>query len=126
MKLTLSALAVLCAIILPLSASAKNKKNGSAFGVTVVSCVVNSNGGNTTNGINVVYYNTHPLPAVEVDFLVRYHHDRAVLTDRGTFAQGAQINHNLTNGMVGFGWQGPDPYVCTVKRVVLQNGKVFQ
>ena len=116
----------LIAVIVLLAPAAARAKVASQFGVTIQSCVVNSNGSAQTNGINVVYYNTHPSPAVEVDFLVRYHHDRAVLTDRGTFAQGAQINHNLTNGMVGFAWQGPNPYVCTVKRVVLQNGKVFQ
>ncbi len=116
----------LLTVVVLLGPAAARAKVASQFGVTIQSCVVNNNGGGQTNGINVVYDNTHPSPAVEIDFLVRYHHNRAVLTDRGTFAQGAQINHNLTNGMVGFAWQGPDPYVCTVKRVVLQNGKVFQ
>ena len=68
----------------------------------------------------------HPSPAVEIDFSCVTTTIARFSDQRGTFAQGAQINHNLTNGMVGFAWQGPDPYVCTVKRVVLQNGKVFQ
>ena len=116
----------LIAVLVLLAPAAAQAKVASQFGITIQSCVVNNNGSGQTNGINVVYYNTHSSPATEVDFLVRYHHNRAVLTDRGTFTKGSPINHNLTNGMVGFTWQGPDPYVCTVQRVVLQNGKVFQ
>ncbi len=126
MKLTLSALAVLCAIILPLSASAKNKKNGSAFGVTVVSCVVNSNGGNTTNGINVVYYNSNDSAATEVDFLVNYAGHKYVLIDKGNFSRGSQINHNLTNSLTGQPWSGPTPKHCGVQRVYLADGNVLQ
>jgi len=126
MKLTLSALAVLCAIILPLNASAKNKKNGSAFGVTVVSCVVNSNGGNTTNGINVVYYNSNDSAATEVDFLVNYAGHKYVLIDKGSFTRGSQINHNLTNSLTGQPWSGPTPKHCGVQRVYLADGNVLQ
>jgi|SRR5579863_391811 len=123
MKRTLLALVAVAVLLVPAPARAKVT---SQFGISIQSCVVNNNGSGQTNGINVVYYNTHPSPATEVDFLVRYHYHRAVLTDRGTFTQGSQINHNLTNGMVGYTWQGADPYVCSVQRVVLQNGKVFQ
>jgi hypothetical protein len=98
----------------------------SALGISVQSCIVNSNGGGLTNGISVVYYNTHPSPATEVDFLVGYRGRKNVLVDRGTFSQGAQINHNLTNALVGRPWQGPHANLCTVQRVYLANGKVFQ
>jgi hypothetical protein len=107
---------------LPCAASAKIV---SAFGISIQSCVVNSNNG-ATNGINVVYSNTHPSAATEVDFLVRYHRAKYVLTDRGTFSQGAQINHNLNNALVGQTWHGPEPGMCTVQRVYLANGKVLE
>jgi hypothetical protein len=107
------------ALLLPAAAQAKIV---SAFGITIQSCVVNANG-NQTNGINVVYYNTHDSPATEVDFLVGYHGHKYVLIDRGTFSQGAQINHNLTNALVGYTWQGPKPHICTVQRVMLANGR---
>lgn len=113
----------LAALLLPCAASAKIVSN---FGITIGSCVVNSNGGNQTNGINVVYYNTHASPATEVDFKVRYHKQTFILIDRGNFAQGAQINHNLTNALVGEVWEGPDPGLCTVKRVLLANGKELE
>lgn len=118
----LAALAALI-VLAPAAASAKLLSN---FGVTIASCVVNSNGGNQTTGINIVYYNTHPSPATEVDFLVRYHRHRYILIDRGTFTQGAQINHNLRNDLVGEYWAGPNPGLCTVQRVYLANGRVLQ
>lgn len=97
----------------------------SQLGIAIQSCVINSNGYGQSNGVNVVYYNTHPSPATEVDFLIGYHGHRAILTDRGWFTQNAQINHNLTNALVGFTWNGPKPNRCTVQRVVLNNGKVL-
>jgi prephenate dehydratase len=112
----------LAALLLPCAASAKIVSN---FGITIASCVVNSNG-NQTNGINIVYYNTHPSPATEVDFKVRYHKQTFILTDRGSFSQGAEINHNLTNALVGEVWEGPEPKLCTVTRVLLANGKEFE
>ena len=87
--------------------------------------MVNSNG-SVTNGVNVVYSNTHPSPATEVDFLVGYHGHKYVLIDRGSFSQGAQINHNLANALVGEPWQGPRPKLCTAQRVMLANGRVVQ
>lgn len=107
---------------MPCAASAKIT---SAFGISIQSCVVNSSNG-VTNGINVVYYNTHPTAATEVDFLVRYHHARYVLMDHGTFTQNAQINHNLTNALVGQTWEGATPRMCTVQRVYLANGKTLE
>ncbi len=98
----------------------------SAFGVSIASCIVNSNGGGLTNGINVAYYNAHPSPATEVDFLVGYHGRNYVLVDRGTFSQGAQINHNLNNTLVGRSWQGPHANLCTVQRVILANGRILE
>ena len=97
----------------------------SNYGITIQSCVVNQNGGGVTNGINVVYTNTHDVPANEVDFLIGYRGHRYVLVDTGTFSHGAQISHDLKNELVGFGWTGPTPNRCTVKRVVLSNGKVL-
>jgi hypothetical protein len=123
MKRTLLALAAFCVIAAPAAAA---PKNGSAFGVTIVSCVVNSNGGSQTNGINVVYYNTHDSPATEVDFLVNYHGHKYVMIDKGSFARGAQINHNLTNSLTGQSWEGPTPKRCAVQRVYLANGDVLQ
>ncbi len=115
-------LAALCCL-LPATAQAKIE---SAFGIAIQSCVVNSNGSNQTNGINVVYSNTHPSAATEVDFLVGYHGHHYVMIDRGTFSQNATINHNLTNALVGYAWKGPAPHMCTVQRVMLANGRVLQ
>jgi hypothetical protein len=123
MKRGLLALATLCVLAAPTALGAKNV---SKFGVTIVSCVVNSNGSNLTNGINVVYYNTHDSPATEVDFLVNYDKTKFVLIDRGSFARGAQINHNLTNALTGQPWHGPTPHRCGVQRVYLANGHVLQ
>lgn len=122
MKRALLTLAALCAVAAPAAAA----KSGSAFGVTVTSCVVNSNGSNQTNGINVVYYNTHDSPATEVDFLVNYHGHKYIMIDKGSFARGAQINHNLTNALTGQPWNGPQPKKCAVQRVYLENGNVLQ
>ncbi|MBV8154984.1 MAG: hypothetical protein JO029_16155 [Candidatus Eremiobacteraeota bacterium] len=97
----------------------------SNYGISIQSCVVNQNGSSVTNGINVVYTNTHAAAANEVDFLIGYRGHRYVLRDTGTFTQGAQINHNLTNALVGFGWTGPTPNRCTVKKVVLSDGNVL-
>ncbi|HEX4012601.1 MAG TPA: hypothetical protein VHX17_01790 [Candidatus Cybelea sp.] len=107
----------------PGAAYAKVESN---LGVTIGSCVVNSNGSNQTNGVNVVYYNTHKSPATEVDFKVKYRKHTYVLVDRGSFSAGAQINHNLTDALVGELWQGPQPKLCTVQRVLLANGKEFE
>jgi hypothetical protein len=123
MKRALLAFAALCAIAAPAALSAKDV---SKHGVTIVSCVVNSNGSNLTNGINVVYYNTHDSPATEVDFLVNYNKEKYVLIDKGSFARGAQINHNLTNALTGQPWDGPTPKKCSVQRVYLANGNVLQ
>jgi hypothetical protein len=114
---------IAAALLVPCAASAEIVP---AFGVTIQSCIVNSNGGGLTNGVNIVYYNTHQSPATEVDFLVRYRGHRYVLIDRGTFTQNAQINHNLANTLVGRSWQGPNAKLCTVQRVYLANGKVLQ
>ena len=117
----LAGLAVLCCAM-PATAQARIISN---FGVSIQSCAVNSNGSGT-NGVNVVYSSTHSSPATEVDFLVGYHGHKYVLIDRGSFSQGAQINHNLTNALVGEPWQGPRPKLCTVQRVMLANGRVVQ
>ena len=94
----------------------------SKFGISIQSCVVNQGGNGATNGINVVYTNNHASPATQVNFLIGYRGHRYVLVDRGTFSQGAQINHNLTNDLVGYAWSGPAPNRCTVQRVYLANG----
>lgn len=118
----LAGLAALCCAM-PAVAQAKIL---SSLGVSIQSCVVNSNGGGLTNGVNIVYYNTHQSPATEVDFLVGYHGHKYVLIDRGSFSQGAQINHNLNNALVGLPWKGPRANLCTVQRVMLANGRVVQ
>lgn len=121
MKRALPLLAVLMVVLTP----AAQARLGSRYGVTIVSCVVNSNGSNLTNGINVVYYNTHDSPATEVDFLVRYGGHKYILIDRGTFSRGSQINHNLANALTGQPWDGPTPKSCAVQRVYLANGQSF-
>ncbi len=122
MPRALRTLAVLAILILPVAAQARNV---SRFGVTIVSCVVNSNSNNTTNGINVVFYNTNDSPATEVDFLVHYGGHKYVLLDKGTFTRGSQINHNLTNALTGETWSGPKPKACQVDRVYLENGRSY-
>ena len=122
MQRALRVLLVLAILIAPLTAQARIV---SRFGVTIISCVVNSNGSNLTNGINVVYYNTHDSPATEVDFLVNYMGRRYILIDKGTFSRGSQINHNLGNALTGQPWNGPHPKLCRVERVYLANGRSF-
>ncbi len=113
------------AALVALSPAALQAKSGSRHGVTIVSCVVNSNGNNLTNGINVVYYNTHDSPATEVDFAVNYGGHKYILIDRGTFSRGAQINHNLTNALTGQPWNGAQPKNCAVQRVTLADGSIY-
>jgi hypothetical protein len=60
------------------------------------------------------------------DFFVGYHGHHYELIDRGTFSNGAQINHNLNNALIGMPWFGPTPHLCMVQRVVLANGRVLQ
>jgi hypothetical protein len=121
MKRLLIAVLAFCAAVAPAAAA----KNGSKFGVTIVSCVVNANGSNT-NGINVVYYNSNDSAATEVDFLVNYQGHKYIMIDKGTFSRGSQINHNLANSLTGQPWAGPTPKRCAVQRVYLQNGNVLQ
>ncbi|HTU83860.1 MAG TPA: hypothetical protein VMF61_17180 [Candidatus Acidoferrales bacterium] len=116
--LVLASLVALCTT----AAQANIQSN---WGVNIQSCVVNQNGSGNTNGINVVYVNTHPSAATEVDFLVGYRHHRYILRDTGTFTKGAVINHNLANALVGYAWEGPTPNLCEVNRVVLANGRVL-
>lgn len=94
------------------------------YGVSIASCTVNNNNG-YTNGVNVVYINTHPSPATEVDFYVAYRGHHAILPDRGTFSKGAVINHNLRTALVGNVWKGPNPNQCYVYRTYLANGRYF-
>jgi hypothetical protein len=122
MRRALPALIALAIFVLPASTQARIV---SRFGVTIISCVVNSNGGGSTNGINVVYYNTHDSPATEVDFSVNYLGKHYILIDKGSFSRGAQINHNLTNALTGQSWDGPKPKMCRVERVYLANGRSF-
>lgn len=122
MQRVIRTLVVLAILAVPLTAQARLV---SRFGVTIISCVVNSNGNGLTNGINVVYYNTHDSPATEVDFLVQYRNHRFILIDKGTFTRGAQINHNLANALTGQPWDGPKPKLCRVERVYLANGRSF-
>ena len=119
MLITLSALLI---VAVPPAAQAKIV---SAFGINIVSCVVNSNG-NLTNGINVVYANTHDSPATQVEFLVRYDKRKFILINKGTFTRGAQINANLNNALTGQPWDGSRPQLCTVARVYLADGTVLQ
>jgi hypothetical protein len=122
MQRVLRALVVFAILIAPVTTQAKIV---SRYGVTIISCVVNSNGNGLTNGINVVYYNTHDSPATEVDFLVNYYGRRYLLIDKGSFSRGAQINHNLTNSLTGQSWNGPSPKLCRVERVYLADGRTF-
>ena len=107
-----------------LGGAAARAQTLSQYGVNINSCVVNENNG-YTNGINVVYYNTRPSPATEVDFFVGYRGHHYIMVDRGTFSKGALINHNLRNELVGYVWKGSGPNKCYVYRVTLANGKSF-
>jgi hypothetical protein len=122
MQRALGALALVAMLIAPATTQARIV---SRYGLTIISCVVNSNGGASTNGINVVYYNTHDAPATEVDFLVQYGGHRFILIDKGTFTRGAQINHNLANALTGQPWDGPKPKLCRVERLYLADGRTF-
>ncbi|MGC1381007.1 MAG: hypothetical protein WA814_08290 [Candidatus Baltobacteraceae bacterium] len=123
MRRPLLALTALLALAIPAAAQARVV---SAFGINIVSCVINSNGNNQTNGINVVYFNTHDSPATQVDFLVNYHGRKFILINKGTFSRGSQINANLNNALTGQAWDGSKPKLCTVQRVYLQDGTVLQ
>lgn len=107
-----------------LGGSAAQAQTYSQYGVSLVSCTVNNNNG-YTNGVNVVYVNTHPSPATEVDIYVGYRGHHAILPDRGTFSKGAVINHNLRTALVGNIWKGPNPNQCYVYRAYLANGRSF-
>jgi hypothetical protein len=115
---------VVLTAILALLGGAAQANIISKYGIQIQSCVVNENNGQT-NGINVVYTNGNEVSATEVDFLLNYRGKHYTLTDTGTFTQGAQINHNLKDNLVGFGWDGSTPNRCTVRKVVLSNGKVL-
>jgi hypothetical protein len=122
MKRSLLAILAFAAVLLPTAARAELH---SQFGIVLQSCTVNNNNG-YTNGVNIVYYNTHPSPATEIDFRIGYRLKGYTVVDRGTFSQNATINHNINNGLVGVPWQGPHPNNCWVNRVVLANGRVLQ
>jgi hypothetical protein len=114
----------LVVLLAPQSASAKVRN---AFGIVLQRCIVLENASHTqTDGVNVVYYNSHETPATEVDFLVKYHGTTYTLTDRGSFTHLAQINHNLNNALVGSVWQGAHPELCIPGRVQFANGKVLE
>lgn len=113
---------VLAALLAPCASLAKSTDN---LGIAISTCGVNEKD-NLTNGVNVVYYSSHATPVVEVEFAVKYKKKTYTMIDRGTFTQGAQINHNLTNALVGEVWEGPNPGMCTVKRVLLANGKELE
>ena len=121
-RITLAILALSFGLA-PLAAGAKIVGR---LNVAIQSCVVNKGGNGLTNGINVVYYNTRRAPLSEVDFLVKYHGSSAVMIDRGTFTQNAQVNHNITSALVSYPWVGPTPKLCTVQKVVLENGQVYE
>lgn len=123
MKRTILGLAAAALLLVPI---ATNAKVTSKFGVALQSCVVNKGDNGLTNGINVVYANTNPSPITEVSFLVKYQGLKVVLKDTGTFTNGAQINHNLTGGLVGSPWNGPTPKLCAVQRVVSADGTVLK
>jgi hypothetical protein len=122
MKRSVLLVAAALVALAPVAAQARIESN---YGINIQSCVVNSNGNGVTNGINVVYSNSHASPAVSVLFLVRYRGARYILHDSGTFTQGAVINHNLADQLVGMGWEGANPNLCTVYRVRLENGRVL-
>ncbi len=114
----------LAVLLTPRSVSAKH---ASAFGVMLQRCLVTQNSSHTqTTGVNVVYFNAHETPATEVDFFVRYRGTTYTLIDRGTFTHYAQIDHTLTNALVGVVWQGAQPELCMPARVVFATGRVLE
>ena len=122
MRRVLLALIVVATFAVPATVQARNV---SRFGVTIISCVVNSNGSNLTNGINVVYYNTHDSPATEVDFQVNY---AGTGTSSSTKARSPAVLRSITilaNALTGQPWYGPRPKLCRVERVYLANGRSY-
>jgi hypothetical protein len=114
-------LAVAALALTTAAASAANPR--SAFGIHLYNCHVAQNG-NSTDGVWVNYTNSRAKTATEVDFAVRYNGLPAVMTDVGSFTQGAQIQHTLHNAMIGAAWNGEVPQVCRVYRVVWADGSI--
>lgn len=126
MKRMFFALGALVAMLVPAAAQADIGNIVSGEGITLRNCTVDENVTNdTTNGIHVVYTNTHKSAATEVDFVVHYRGHTFTLVDRGTFEQGAVINHMLTNQMVNFAFKGKIADLCKVNRVYLANGRTY-
>jgi hypothetical protein len=123
MKRTIVAAAAAALLLVPVETSAKIV---SKFGITIENCTVNKGDTGLISGINIVYVNTNQAPVAAVSFLVKYQGNKAVFRDTGTFTNGAQINHNLTNAMVGDPWNGPTPKLCTVQRAVSADGTVLK
>jgi hypothetical protein len=108
---------------LALTTTVASATNHSAFGIKLYGCHVVQNG-NSTDGVWVNYTNTREMAATEVDVAVRYNGLPTVMTDIGSFTQGAQIQHTLHNSLIGQPWNGQTPDTCRIYRVVWANGKV--
>jgi hypothetical protein len=116
LTLALAALALLTSV-----ASAQTLRSN--YGIKLYGCNVVQNG-NGTDGVWVNYTNNRPIPATEVDFVVRYNSVPNTLVDTGKFSQYAQIQHTLRNALIGAAWNGQTPQVCRVSRVVWADGSV--
>ena len=122
MKRTVLALAA--AIVLATGVASAN--NVSRFGINIVSCTLATDGNGNTKGVSIVYVNSQPVPATQVNFMVRYHGQNGVVIDKGNFTQGAEISHTLTNSFMGYAYNGPAAGLCRVQKVVRADGSVQQ
>ncbi|HTX59030.1 MAG TPA: hypothetical protein VMH02_05075 [Verrucomicrobiae bacterium] len=111
------------AAVLALSTGAAGAQNVSRYGIKIISCTV-ANDGTSTKGIAVSYVNARPVPAVQVNFFVRYHGQTGIVIDKGSFTQGAVVTHTLTNSFMGYAYEGPTPNLCRVNKVVRADGSV--
>jgi hypothetical protein len=114
------------AAALILATGVASANNVSRFGINIISCTVATDGNGNTKGVDVSYVNSAPVPAIQVNFLVRYHGQGGVVIDKGSFTQGAEITHTLTNSFMGYSYQGPNPGLCRVNKVVRADGSVQQ
>ena len=96
--------------------------------IHIRSCTVLTRGsiGLETGGIEIEYSNLGPVTATQVVFGVLYRGQPALVTDSGTFSQGALIKHTFTNVLFGLAYGGPTPEICRVRRATFENGTVSQ
>lgn len=93
--------------------------------VTITSCTVNENTGNSTvspNSLRINYYNNQPNSTLtSVTFRVRYAQTPVTVTDSGSFEYKAPITHQF-NQLGGIPWTGASPEICRVVTATFADG----